>query len=65
MAKRDADPIQAANAAWREAMRDETYRDWWMSRLRELIRITEFPDRVEELRKILEDIDQKGGGDGQ
>lgn len=57
MPKPPADPIQAANAAWLVAMRDATYRDWWMSRLRELIRICEWPERKAELVKLMEESD--------
>ena len=43
MAKRDADPIALANAEWRKAMADADYAAWWRSRMRELIRICEWP----------------------
>ena len=57
MAKRNADPIQAANAAWRKAMDDPDYAAWYRSRLRMLIAVCEFESRKAELVALLDRIE--------
>lgn len=59
MPKPPADPTAAANAAWRQAMRDATYRDWWMQRMRQLIAVCEFEDRREELKALMKEMDDE------
>lgn len=62
MPKPPADPITLANAAWIVAMRDADYAAWYRQRLRELIRICEWPDRKAELVKLIKEMEAVNGG---